>query len=550
MSQNPDMVQLENGTYALLASYKEQQLVEYQGNPLIEALPPILSYEEAFDQLSFFPEYHEKEKNLSEHHRYHALLRLTRFFQPIGQTLDLERRFSRFLRYGYVNRNPLQKQHIQALNELHQKLVKKEELGLSPDIRATASSFTLMGFSGVGKSTAIERVLSLYPQLIVHQYPINTIQIVWLKLNCPHDGSLKSLCQNFFEKIDTLIGTNYLHKYGKSHISVSSMVTRMGQIARLHCVGAVIIDEIQHLLSTKGDASEKMMNFFVTLINEIGIPVMMIGTMRARAILQKDFRQARRGSGQGDMIWQQMDNSEDWEVLLTSIWDYQWTKEYVELNQELIKLIYEESQGIIDIAIKIFILAQGRAIETSTEKISIELIKKVVKEDLKLVQPMLKALKSGVESEIAKYEDIIALDIKEYMLNKIPVIDMRARIQAQKEKIKKDSEANESSKLEKLILSLINLDVNEKHAEKIAKRVLNKLPNLTIAELMKEALKCINECETDKRKKNNKALNMNMLQLLINKGKKTKQSAYEALYDNGYIKKPLEESFYEEERLC
>ena len=149
---------------------------------------------------------------------------------------------------------------------------------------------------------------------------------------------------------------------------------------------------------------------------------------------------------------------------------------------------------------------------------------------------MLKALKSGVESEIAKYEDIIALDIKEYMLNKIPVIDMRARIQAQKEKIKKDSEANESSKLEKLILSLINLDVNEKHAEKIAKRVLNKLPNLTIAELMKEALKCINECETDKRKKNNKALNMNMLQLLINKGKKTKQSAYEALYDNGYIK--------------
>ena len=111
-----------------------------------------------------------------------------------------------------------------------------------------------------------------------------------------------------------------------------------------------------------------MMNFFVTLINEIGIPVMMIGTMRARAILQKDFRQARRGSGQGDMIWQQMDNSEDWEVLLTSIWDYQWTKEYVELNQELIKLIYEESQGIIDIAIKIFILAQGEQLKQAQRK--------------------------------------------------------------------------------------------------------------------------------------------------------------------------------------
>ncbi len=75
-------------------------------------------------------------------------------------------------------------------------------------------------------------------------------------------------------------------------------------------------------------------------------------------------------------------------MLLTSIWDYQWTKEYVELNQELIKLIYEESQGIIDIAIKIFILAAGeRQLKQAQEKISIELIKKVVKEDLKLVQP-------------------------------------------------------------------------------------------------------------------------------------------------------------------
>lgn len=65
------------------------------------------------------------------------------------------------------------------------------------------------------------------------------------------------------------------------------MVTRMGQISRLHCVGASIIDEIQHLLAATGDASEENDEFFVTLINEIGIPVMIIGTMRARSLLQK-----------------------------------------------------------------------------------------------------------------------------------------------------------------------------------------------------------------------------------------------------------------------
>ncbi|MDC2940722.1 ATP-binding protein [Bacillus thuringiensis] len=539
-------VKLDNGTYALIAQYQPQELVDYQGNPLIEALPSILSYEEAFNQLSFLPNYHEKERNLSDHHRFHALLRLTRFFQPIAQTLDLERRFSRFLRYGYVNRNPFQKQHIQVLNELHNQLVERNNLNLSADIRTTASSFTLMGFSGIGKSTAIERILSLYPQLIMHRHPLNTLQIVWLKLNCPHDGSLKSLCQNFFEKIDKLIGTNYLESYGKSSNSISSMVTRMGQISRLHCVGALIIDEIQHLLAATGDASEKMMNFFVTLINEIGIPVMIIGTMRARSLLQKDFRQARRGSGQGDMVWQQMSNKEDWEVLITSMWDYQWTKQYVELNQDLLDVIYEESQGITDIAIKLFLLAQGRAIETGKEKISSGLIRKVGKEDLRLVQPMLKALKSGCETEIAGYEDIVSLDMQDYILNKLPVIDMRARLQDKKEKMAQERLKKEPTKVEKLIFALINLDMNEKDAEIAIKYVINKSPNANINELMKDALQYMKEKENKKRKEVVK--DKNILKGIIDGGKQKKQSAYESLNNEGYIKNPLKEFNYNELR--
>ncbi|PEY63982.1 hypothetical protein CN352_13700 [Bacillus thuringiensis] len=202
-------------------------------------------------------------------------------------------------------------------------------------------------------------------------------------------------------------------------------------------------------------------------------------------------------------------------------------------------LIYEESQGIIDIAIKIFILAQGRAIETGIEKISLGLIKQVVKEDLKLVQPMLNALKSGIESEIAKYEDIIVLDLQEYMSNQHSLLDMKARIQEKKEKISKERQSKELNKLEKLILALMNLEVNEINAEKLAKSVINKFPNLTIAQLMKEALQQISNNETKKEKSKNELFNENVLQALINKGKKKKQSAYETLFENGYIKKPL-----------
>lgn len=179
---------------AQVAEYKKQDVIDFQGNPLIEALPPILSPEEAFEALSYYPEFDEKERLLPTHIRYHAIPRLTRFFQPVMQHLDLEQRFSRLLRYGYVSRNPLSPNFTKSLSAAHHSLTGQK---IKHDIRSTASSITLMGFSGIGKTTAIERILSLYPQLIIHKHPLNITQVVWLKLNCPHDGSLKSLCMDF-----------------------------------------------------------------------------------------------------------------------------------------------------------------------------------------------------------------------------------------------------------------------------------------------------------------------------------------------------------------
>lgn len=349
---------------------------------------------------------------------------------------------------------------------------------------------------------------------------------------------------DFFKKIDLLIGTNYLEKYGKPSNSVSSMVTRMGQVSRLHSIGALIIDEIQHLLSATGAASEMMMNFFVTLVNEVGIPVMFIGTMKAKALLQKDFRQARRSSGQGDMVWQQMKQDDDWEVLITSMWDYQWTKENTELTNELLTTIYEESQGIVDVAVKLFLLAQARAIDAGLEKITPQLIQKVAKEDLKMLQPMLEALKSGNPSDIAKYEDIVPMDIEEYIKNRMPVIELKERMLARKEKIAQDRANKEIPILEKLILSLINLDVNEKFAESAANYALIKAPESSIPKLMTLSLQYIEDTEMKTKEKKREVKSdiiANKLKLIIDKGKKNKRSAYEALCEEGYVKNPLDD---------
>lgn len=65
------------------AVYKEQAITEYKGNPLIGALPPILSIAEAYEQMLRKPQYDERERHLSEELRYQMLFRLQGFFQPV-----------------------------------------------------------------------------------------------------------------------------------------------------------------------------------------------------------------------------------------------------------------------------------------------------------------------------------------------------------------------------------------------------------------------------------------------------------------------------------
>ncbi|MBH9968631.1 AAA family ATPase [[Bacillus] enclensis] len=512
------------------AVYKEQHINEYAGNPLIEALPPIMSVFEAYEKMQCLPPYDERERELSEELRYHMLFRLQTFFQPVSKHIELERRISRLIRSGYLTRNPL---HI---NET--KFLRGERIPTS------SSSFTLMGFSGIGKSTAIESVLSLYPQVLLHREPVNRIQVVWLKLNCPHDGSIKTLCMDYFMKMDEIMGTNYFKKFGNPRNNIGSLVIQMGRVARIHCLGVLIIDEIQHLLTAKDKGSEKMMNFFVTLINEIGIPVLLIGTMRARAILQQDFRQARRGSGIGDMVWEHMKPDGDWDTFVEEMWKYQWTKKQAELTDNIRTTIYDESQGIIDIAVKLFSLAQSRAIETGNEIITPEAIRRVGKEDLKLVQPMLKALRSGLETRISKYEDITPLNLIGFLEQRQSKIDVRATRQKQKEEQENQKAKFEISQMEQAIAALISLGTEPKLAEDSVRKVLreNKLDNST--NILMKALDIMerNKGKKEKAKKpTDEANSINKLAKLINKGKKEKKSAHEILLEEGFIMPPQEE---------
>jgi hypothetical protein len=207
-----------------LAEYIEQKISDYAGNPLIEALPPILeSEDDVIAEFYNLPFISDEEKCLSPRVKSHLLWRIKGMLQPLPIHIRLESMLSVLIRNSYTFRNPLDpqsKKKIQILSHLKTlDMCEINDVGMAyKGFNTTAECAIITGVSGAGKTTAVNRILQLYPQVIRHQVykgkPLTRTQIVWLKVDCPFDGSIATLCRIIFKEIDKLTGERWLDKYG------------------------------------------------------------------------------------------------------------------------------------------------------------------------------------------------------------------------------------------------------------------------------------------------------------------------------------------------
>ncbi|MED4717334.1 ATP-binding protein [Bacillus badius] len=548
------------------ANYKQQVLTEYSNNPFIEALPPIFDEDDVLSRFMLTPRITEQDKQSETNIRYHVLKRIKNFIQPLPIHFEVERRLSTLIRRGYLARNPLDKTFFERIRLLHELREDEEEAHKYIDdrlnnIRSTADSLSIIGISGIGKTTAIERVLLMYPQVIKHdmykEQPFNRTQIVWLKIDCPYDGSLSTLCKGFFKAIDDLLGTRYLEKYGYLNRVTSTMLLHMTSLASMYGIGVLVIDEVQHLLHSKND-QEEMLNFFVTLSNTVGIPIVLIGTSKAQQLFKGNFRQARRAASDGSIIWDRMsEESEEWEFFLETLWELQCLKTHSELTEEVRKTFYEECQGITSVAINLFILTQERALfdeSNEDEKITPRVLKKTAKEDMKIIQPMLNAVRKNDMRAMYKYEDIM-LNLDELMGQQKKETAFEGKVKAAMTERLNTAKYKRQATIESLSIEIASIGIFDALSPKDIRTKVEVLVERASVEsdyqiLKSQAIQELMDLNQMMKEKKAKTTVSNSLLPLVEareKALKKKEHPYQFIKNSGYIKSPIDEFVLEKE---
>ncbi|MDM7862162.1 ATP-binding protein [Alteromonas sp. ASW11-36] len=393
------------------AIYKKTNIAIYDGNPLIECLPSLGSPQEVIDRFDRFPS--DIDRAAAPGQRSSALVaELNNIFVGLPQHYELALWIDQKIKSGYVARNPAHTHSASLLQENYSRQMRGEPVmkdSLASFEHATPSGI-IYGVPGTGKTTSLKRALSHYNQVIQHE-SLGITQLSYLFLDFPHDGSLKILCKNFFDAINRATGKPNT-VWEERRESIDSLLRKMqAAVVRFH-IGILVIDEFQFWRS-KTRNSDEVIAFLVSLINTIKIPVVFSGTPAAYGRLESHAALARRVTGFNtwDPLQSHYSSTNDtnklWHYFVRKVWNIHFlSKPRAKLTNEIVSTWYDCTQGILDLAVKLFIQTQLHAIRSQKEVITAELIRRTYQDDFKSVHSVIRALRSKNPDLISEFPDL------------------------------------------------------------------------------------------------------------------------------------------------
>lgn len=341
---------------------------------LIKKMPPMLSGSELEQALTILPEYDPAIINENEAVRLIALTDLYKVFVPNQMSREIySKLYLALLRSLQKKEGKLRvKQGIAN----HQAIMKHEHNG----ILGGSDSFTIIGASGIGKSSAVSNSVQL-----VTKTPVIEMESPYCKIlpcvlvQCPFDSSVKGLLLEIIRVVDELMGTKYYPKVTSASATTDMLIGTVSQICLNH-IGILVVDEIQNVAISKN--GRNLLGALLQLINCSGISICMVGTPECTEFFTQAMQLARRSLG---LQYEAMEYGTEFEQLCHTLFQYQYVKNPAELNDAIVRWLYEHSNGNVSSVVTLLHDAQEIAILEGSEVLNLETLNAAYRSRMKML---------------------------------------------------------------------------------------------------------------------------------------------------------------------
>ena len=369
---------------------------------LIMHIPEMKQGEELISALSVLPEYHDNVRNENQAVRMMELSAIQRIYVPSEMSIEI---YSKM--YLALVRSLQKKSTNIAIKQRYENYKAIQQQSYN-GILGGSDSFTIIGTSGIGKSSAISRAISVIAENhIIETKNLCTPIIPFLVVQCPFDSSVKGLLFEILRKVDETLGSNYYQFALKARATTDMLIGSVAQVALNH-IGMLVVDEIQNVANSKNGKS--LIGALTQLINNSGISICMVGTPESAVFFEQAMQLARRSVG---LKYTTMNYDEYFQSFCKVLFKYQYTKQRTEITPVIIEWLYEHSSGIVSVVISLIYDAQEIAILTGKEVLNLETLNEAYQQRLSLLHGYIQPSVIQNKSTTRKKKTIADLNINQ-----------------------------------------------------------------------------------------------------------------------------------------
>lgn len=349
-------------------------------NEIAKRLPPMLFGKELEEALQILPPYNENIRLENEVTRLMALSDLYRVYIPTQESKEIYSKLYLSLVRG------LEKKTTKEETEQYYKNLDVMKGNKFSSIVSGIDAFSILGEAGVGKTSAVSRAIDLIGgnRVIEIERPYRKI-IPCLKVETPHDSSVKGMLFEILRQIDLHIGTQYYVQAIRYHATVDVLIGSVSQALISHSA-LLVLEEVEHILNNRINAP-KLVGALTQLINSSGVTICLIGTPVCVDFFKQEQHLARRSLG---IQYDVMKYDDEFYRFCSILFRYQYVRNRTDIDDATVYWLFQHSNGNPSIVVSLIAMAQELSILNGREILDIGSLKEAYENRMDMLRGFIK----------------------------------------------------------------------------------------------------------------------------------------------------------------